>query len=366
MGSASSNISSEAILTAVVVAGAITYGYFQYTRPSSAPAQTPSGPGKKKGKKGKHVADVPQADVAFAPPTVVRFPHVIPGEFEASIDKSKKSKKKKGKKAAAGSASDAVKEGGEQQEQGEQSDASVGPAPTPTPAKAKAASKAKRQAATQLDPTPAEAQEERWTRVESRKKQPPAATGGESSADGKKAKPKPTLSTADLATSDAGITTSVTTGNSSPATEKTTEDELPASGGDESAPEASTSERPSAPQVIRIQPGEKPAKGFTWEDYEGVQVGEDADGEDDGGWGVVKSKRSSRLNQTAGGQSTPNRTSSNTPLTKKQRQNAAKREAQKLAKQDAAADQQAVLARHKRELERARMAEQFSTSKGKP
>ena len=43
-------------------------------------------------------------------------------------------------------------------------------------------------------------------------------------------------------------------------------------------------------------------------------------------------------------------------LTKKQRQNAARREAQKAAKHDAEAERQALLAKHKRELERTRMS----------
>lgn len=50
-------------------------------------------------------------------------------------------------------------------------------------------------------------------------------------------------------------------------------------------------------------------------------------------------------------------------LTKKQRQHAAKREAQKAAKADAEQDRLATLAKHKRELERARMAEQTKTTK---
>jgi hypothetical protein len=55
-----------------------------------------------------------------------------------------------------------------------------------------------------------DARDERWTRVEARRKKPtPAQTTG-----------------TDATTSDAGITTSVT-GNSSPVTERTTEDELP-------------------------------------------------------------------------------------------------------------------------------------------
>jgi hypothetical protein len=51
---------------------------------------------------------------------------------------------------------------------------------------------------------------------------------------------------------------------------------------------------------------------------------------------------------------------------KKQRQNAAKRDALKTAKAEAEAQRLARLAVHKRELERAKMAEQFASSgKGK-
>jgi hypothetical protein len=53
-------------------------------------------------------------------------------------------------------------------------------------------------------------------------------------------------------------------------------------------------DQPSVARVMRVQPnsGEKPAPGFTWADYEDVHAAaaEDADGEDDGGWGVVKSR----------------------------------------------------------------------------
>ena len=50
-------------------------------------------------------------------------------------------------------------------------------------------------------------------------------------------------------------------------------------------------------------------------------------------------------------------------MTKKQRQNAAKREAEKAAKADAEAERLARLARHKRELEHSRINEQFSQGK---
>jgi hypothetical protein len=51
-------------------------------------------------------------------------------------------------------------------------------------------------------------------------------------------------------------------------------------------------------------------------------------------------------------------------LTKRQRQNASKREAQKAAKADAEAERLATLSKHNKELEKAKMAEQFS-GKGK-
>jgi len=51
-------------------------------------------------------------------------------------------------------------------------------------------------------------------------------------------------------------------------------------------------------------------------------------------------------------------------LSKKQRQNAAKRDAQKAAKADAETERLALLAKHKRELERTRMAEQAKGGSG--
>lgn len=51
--------------------------------------------------------------------------------------------------------------------------------------------------------------------------------------------------------------------------------------------------------------------------------------------------------------------------TKKQRQNAKKREAEKAAKADAEVQRQATLRQHQREVEKARVASQASSSKGK-
>ena len=58
-------------------------------------------------------------------------------------------------------------------------------------------------------------------------------------------------------------------------------------------------EEPDYPQLSRVmrikpRPDEQPAAGFSWADYEDVDdsrgTANDADGEDDGGWGFVKSR----------------------------------------------------------------------------
>ncbi|KAK2459250.1 hypothetical protein APHAL10511_008727 [Amanita phalloides] len=128
----------------------------------------------------------------------------------------------------------------------------------------------------------------------------------------------------------------------------------------------------------RPPPSEKPASGFSWADYEDVHVdegaGHDADGEDDG-WGVVKSRRS-RLDRgsSSTGAGTPAGDAGagasqvqkeNSILTKKQRQNAKKREATKAAKAEAEAERLAILVKHKQQLERAKTLEQISKSSSK-
>ena len=69
------------------------------------------------------------------------------------------------------------------------------------------------------------------------------------------------------------------------------------------------------------------------------------------------------VNNAPSAASAPTVQKSTESLTKKQRQHAAKREAQKAAKADAEQERLATLAKHKRELERARMAEQAKTTK---
>lgn len=57
--------------------------------------------------------------------------------------------------------------------------------------------------------------------------------------------------------------------------------------------------QPSLARVMRVKPAgdEKPAKGFSWGDYEEYAHGDDgtsADGDADDVWEEVKSKRKSR------------------------------------------------------------------------
>lgn len=360
MGSIHSYLSSELTLAAIIASGLLAFGYVQYTKqppePSlTKPVQEVGGP--KRSKKRKQVQGE-SAEETLPKPPVVSSPAVVPGGFtmdpvsvdtDAAPPKPKKSKKKKGKKAAG--AGDTLTPGGNQ------SDGSS------------ATGESSRQHSSRKRQSFGAEQDEAWTRVEPRRRQKPLAA----TLDIDEGKP-----TAEL-TSDAGVTTSVT-GNSSPVTERT-EDEGPTP-----APEnrrtlaekilpkprktgvddmLETSDYPGVSRVMRVQPraDEKPAPGFSWADYEDVHVAaEDADGEDDGGWGVVKSRGRSRPDHPQ--QQQPEQSSSTTE-TKRQRQNAAKREAQKTAKADAETERLATLARHKRELEKARIEEQYAQKPGK-
>ena len=384
MGSATSIISPEPVLAAAAVAGALGYGYVHYVRPaqrsddvddyadasaSKAVAVSLQGQ-KKRGRKLKlpgdatlknlDILDVPSsahgsrsASASSAPGTRQRQRKqstqpqhqqqqleapaaqprdVVPGGFDGKVSSAhdlhdtppdqqpepqsqkhqqqqqqgasataavKKPKKKKGKKAAAGTPSEA----------------SSSPLVTSTErSAAPGASVGKGKKASAPPSTAAEDDhDERWTRVEARKKK--ASVPRQDDGAG--------ASGADVTTSDAGITTSVT-GNSSPVTERTTEDELPSELDEcvlsfslilcvivclirvhrtacmtllvcRSTLEVSAvSLRDAPPRVapVPLLPGEQPAKGFSWEDYEGVQVDDDASGEEESGWDVVRSRRS--------------------------------------------------------------------------
>ncbi|KAI0831853.1 hypothetical protein BC628DRAFT_1350172 [Trametes gibbosa] len=366
MGSAQSVVSAAAV---VAIVSAIAYGFIQPGDPSAStsPSGTqPSSPAvsikKKQKKKAGGVSSATES--ALVEPTVVSFPSVVPGGFDAPAEPAEnistlkpKQKKKKSKKASSSVPQDA------------QSESSA------TAPESSVARKPRKSAT----PRPVGADDEGWTRVETKKKAIPQSPGTSSAE-----RPQ------EISTSDAGITTSVTTGNSSPVTERT-EDE---SHNQLAASSASNNKRtlaekllpkprktgvedlleepdyPELARVMRIQPkaGERPAAGFSWGDYEDVDetralTADDADGEDDGGWGVVRSRRS-KPKQPASGAVAPEPApqKASETLTKKQRQHAAKRDAEKAAKAEAEAARLATLAQHKRELERTRMAEQAKSA----
>ncbi|KAM5544227.1 hypothetical protein V8D89_001887 [Ganoderma adspersum] len=370
---------------AAVIAGAAAYGYVQLNRPAVAPhhagpsssasastSETSSKKQKQKKKAGTGAGagtSEKETDAHPAEPIVVPFPSVVPGSFDApspttpSEPQTKpKNKKKKAKKTGAGGGADA------QSESSATAPESSAAVRTTKPKKGGAAGK------------PPALDTDGWTKVDTKKKPAKAGAAVAETAEGSGSQGQGLeVSTSDLATS-------VTTGNSSPVMERT-EDEghladsvslenrrtlaekllpKPRKTGVEDLLEQP--DYPELSRVMRIKPREdqQPAAGFSWADYEDVDSrgnANDADGEDDGGWGVVKSRGRQRANNAPSAASAPTMQKSSESLTKKQRQHAAKREAQKSAKADAEQERLATLAKHKRELEQARMAEQTKATK---
>jgi hypothetical protein len=433
MGTTQSYLSPEVLVTAAVVAGAVGFGYNKVASPSS-PAESPtlSDTVARKGKKGKKKTTVvgaakpPDSQVSVMP-----FPAVVPGQFDDEVSDSSpstgleasalSSKAKKGKKnknktgntagiqeqdtagrdspvekalvspaavvTLAGSnisppksAPNTKKKKKRQtssQDVAKSSASSTGPtaATAPAPPKADSSTRKLETSTASLASLATESDEE-WTRVSRRVQKPDAssATGG---------------------LSDVGqITTTETSSSVDNRTEEgeeeeEEEEEVSLSGPGERHPLSkrllpkprktgvedmlAISDYPSYSRVMRVQPGDKPAAGFSWGDYEDVVGGDnpggeihgtggaDADGEDDG-WGVVK--RGGRPKNTTSS-SQPSLSASRTAsasetMTKRQRQNAAKRDAQKSAKADAERERLATLAKHKRELERAKIDAQYA------
>ncbi|KDN43241.1 hypothetical protein RSAG8_06208, partial [Rhizoctonia solani AG-8 WAC10335] len=81
---------------------------------------------------------------------------------------------------------------------------------------------------------------------------------------------------------------------------------------------------------------------------------------DEGGWGVVKSRKPKRSPTLTPATSTQKATSDPSAMSKKQRQNAAKREAAKASKNEAEDERVAKLQAHKRALERERIAQAYA------
>ena len=212
MGSAQSYIP----VATLVVAGAAAYGYsplkkpapvLQGQGPSTASSSASSSSKKQKQKKKAGMGASASAGAGAsskedvpAEPSVVSFPPVVPGGFDAPSDSadrpaaaSKPKKKKKAKKAS----------------------------PVPVDAQSESSatapeSSAARKPKKSATPKPPALDDDGWTRVETKRKVARDAT----KADAPAGEGRPQL---EVSTSDAGITTSVT-GNSSPVTERT-EDE---------------------------------------------------------------------------------------------------------------------------------------------
>ncbi|KAG5648414.1 hypothetical protein DXG03_004988 [Asterophora parasitica] len=126
-----------------------------------------------------------------------------------------------------------------------------------------------------------------------------------------------------------------------------------------------TPDHPTLARVMRVQP----AQGdYVPEPEDRAGDGDDEDAEE--GWGVVKSRRSRPSTTSSSTFSSPsNSTSKSTTsapetLSKRQRQNQLKRDNEKAARAAAEDARLAVLAAHKRTLERERMAEQERRSTG--
>ncbi|KAI8985682.1 hypothetical protein BD414DRAFT_578504 [Trametes punicea] len=376
MGSAQSLISVGAVLAIV---GAITYGF---TRPGDpmASSSTQAASSKKKQKK-KLGAATDAKESPPAEPNVASFPPVIPGDFDSPSETAEQPSGGGGGASKASKRKKKAKKGSSSVPQDAQSESSA----TAPESSTAAAHKPRKSATPKPAASTAAADEEGWTKVETKKKStasqqaPPPLQGAGASLSA----PERPL---EISTSDAGITTSVTT-NSSPVTERT-EDESYSQLADSAVSKNRRTlaeklfpkprktgvedllEKPDYPQLARVmriqpRPDERPAAGFSWGDYEDVDdsrvTADDADGEDDGGWGVVRSRRSRPKQPASGPVSTPQKAPET--MTKKQRQHAARREAEKAAKAQAEAERLAVLAQHKREVEKARIAEQNKSSK---
>ena len=270
MGSATSSIPPEPIVAAAAVAGVLSYGYVHFVRPvahsgdedasedASAGASKASSTFRGQKKRGRKLqlpgdATLKNLDILDAP---------VPGSLSVSTSASSKSRERQRQvppppqqreaPAAHAPSRDAVPGGFDgaitsvddaRDAQQEQSQPPVEPQQVQQQHQATKKPKKKKgkKAATAAVPpsgpssatavgappsltgTPesaADMHDERWTRVEARKKKvavPPQ--------DGLAELHLAEATVADVTTSDAGVTTSVT-GNSSPVTERTTEDEL--------------------------------------------------------------------------------------------------------------------------------------------
>lgn len=435
MGSALSHPSVEWALAAGI-AGAAAYSYLTYT---TAPSSALSTPAVEKGTKSKKKKQTPKKGGVERPsekspttttntttttsttatssttatahgpvpePTIVPFPHVIPGEFDAvvpSSDDQQVKKNKATKKTKTKKQKQKQKQQEKEKEQGPEGARDVaserltsslasqpgggdGDGDVDVPGTTKAhpnetnSPKAGSELRTAEIRTWSFDTDSSWTRIDTRQgaRGAKTATGSDDQIH---------AISADMTSSDVGPST----GDSAFA-EHTDEDESPSL--DTGTPRdkhrtlaerllpkprktvvddmLERSDFPGLARVMRVQPraDEAPAPGFSWKDYEDVDVDDssgalnDADEEGDGEWGIVKGKGRAKVSRPS---TTPSQLAQQAPetLTKKQRQNAKRNQMLKEAKAEAEAERQAKLAERRRALEREEIINQSRRGGGK-
>lgn len=423
MGSTLSHPSLEWALAAGL-AGAAAYSYLTHT---TAPSDAPSPPAGEKGTKSKKKKQTPKKGGVEKPsekpttttttttatstttatassahgtpvpePTIVPFPHVIPGEFDAVVPssddqqakknkatkktktKKQKQQKEKGTEGARDVASERVTSSLASQSGGD------GDGDVPGTSKALLSETTSPKAGSELRTAEIRTwsfdTDSSWTRIDTRQgaRGAKAATGSDDQIH---------AISADMTSSDVGPST-----GDSLIAERTDEDESPSLGAGTPGDKRRTlaerllpkprkaavddmlerSDYPSLARVMRVQPrpDEAPAPGFSWKDYEDVDVDDssgtlnDADEEGDGKWGIVKGKGRAKVSRPS---TTPSQLAQQAPeaLTKKQRQNAKRNQMLKEAKADAEIERQAKLAERRRALEREEIINQSRRGGGK-
>ncbi|KAG1841222.1 hypothetical protein DFJ58DRAFT_666642 [Suillus subalutaceus] len=322
-------------------------------------------------------------------PTVVPFPHVIPGEFDAVLSSSedqstktkvkKQTEKQKEKQKATGTPLDDDASERQSSSLASQSGGDVPRTYIDMPSEVFSPKAEQELRTLQIrSSSPSFDTDSSWMRIDTRQSARGAktATGSDNQI---------LAITTDMTSSDVGPST-----GDSVFAERTDEDGYASLGagtpGDKRRTLAERMlprhrktavddmlERPDYPglaRVMRVQPrpDEAPAPGFSWKDYEDVDDSSgtlnDADGEGDGEWGIVKGKGRSNLSRPS---TTPSQLVQQVPqaLTKKQRQNAKRNQMVKDAKADAETERLAKLAEHRRALEREKIIDQSRRGGGK-
>lgn len=421
MGSTLSHPLFEWALAAGLV-GAVAYSYLTHSTSHSAPSAPPG----EKGTKSKKKKQTPRKGGVSKPsekpvttttttttaatstttatatsahgtpvpePTIVPFPHVIPGEFDAVVPssddqeakknkatKKTKTKKQKQKQKGTGVARDVAPERLTSSLASQSSGDGDGDAPGPSNALPSETSSPK-EASAGIETWSSDA-DSSWTRIDTRQAARGAktATGSDdqiraTSTDMTRSDVGPSPGDSIIAErTDADASASLDAGTPGdkrrertlaerllPKPSKTAVDDM-----------LERSDYLSLARVMRVQPrpDEAPAPGFSWKDYEDVDVADssgalnDASGEGDGEWGVVKGKGRPKVSRPS---TTPSQLAQQAPeaLTKKQRQNAKRNQMLKEAKADAEAERQAKLAERRRALEREQIINQSRRGGGK-